>query len=356
MTKKKSTRPKPSPPPPPAEEQSPPQPGDSWDVTSADDVADYKAQWLWESRLAMGTLNLIEGRKQSGKSSILTAIAADVTGGPRLQGGRRRKLGSVIWYGVEEPLGVIRTRLALAGCPRGSVWFPGFTPDGILTKSLALPLDRDKLQRLVNRVNARLIVIDPITSAIEPGMSLKDEVQGRQVLEPIISLATETGCCVVIARHLTKGNKNAYDAGLGGSVVINCCRSALRCDRLPEGKSHVLSWVAHSFGDLPKSIAFGIEAGSIIQWQGESKYDAETLSQGLGDEAERDESADAENLLLRAVGEEWRRATAVINEAALAGVGARKLREAKAKLRIPSRRKTNADGAWWEWGPPPKKG
>ena len=60
-------------------------PGRSLRLTPASDVTPRPVRWLWDGRLALGTLNLLGGREGIGKSIVECTLAADITRG-RLPG------------------------------------------------------------------------------------------------------------------------------------------------------------------------------------------------------------------------------------------------------------------------------
>ena len=115
-----------------------------------------KVRWLWPSRIALGMLTILEGRKQCGKSTIAAAIAADVTGGPRLSRGRRRALGDVLWLTVEEDLArAVRPRLEASGAYLARVHFPEQPDRPGELRLLLLPEDLEQAKTVVVRVDGR---------------------------------------------------------------------------------------------------------------------------------------------------------------------------------------------------------
>jgi len=310
--------------------------------------------------LGLGTVACLCGRKGTGKSSVAAALAADVSGGPRIKGGRPRPLGHVLWYAAEEPTSTAtQPRLAEAGADLDQVSFLGVDRSGRLERRLSLPGDLWALQRTVVDSGARLLVLDPWTGCLSSGLSLNDEQSLRTALEPLAALADATGCTVLLIGHVRKeGHGPALDQVLGGVAVVNISRSVLRCDTHPDRpERYLLSHVASNVGLAPTlefSIAGPVAGAGAVHWHGESALDAETLAEGIGDSGDRDESADARQLLRRRLDAGRVPAKEMLGEALAAGISQRTLRRAKAKLHVPSYRTRTGAGSvgYWEWGPP----
>src|SRR5262249_60741279 len=93
--------------------------------------------------LAIGHRGLVGGDEGVGKSLFLARVVADATGGPRIDGGRRRRPGRWVLYlaGEESLAGSVVPRLAAAGAnlakvsfgpaagANGRCWRPGLPRD-----------------------------------------------------------------------------------------------------------------------------------------------------------------------------------------------------------------------------------
>src|SRR5262245_29737116 len=82
-------------------------------------------KYLWAPWLPFGHLVLVEGDEGVGKSLFLARVVADVTGGPRIDGGRRRRPGRWVLYlaGEESLAGSVVPRLKVAGADLSKVSF-----------------------------------------------------------------------------------------------------------------------------------------------------------------------------------------------------------------------------------------
>jgi hypothetical protein len=118
----------------------------------------------------------------------------------------------------------------------------------------------------------------------------------------------------------------------------------------------VLSVVACNYGARMTSKVYRFAAGPggypRIEWVGDADLDSDTIAEGRGSEAERDEWAEADKLLASVIGQGWVGVAVIAAEAERAGISPRMLRRAKARLHIPSRRVQQGSEGYWEWGAP----
>ena len=315
--------------------------------------------WLFPGRIPAAALSLIEGRKSIGKSTILAAICAQVTGGPTLPGCRKQKPAGCIWLGAEEDLeSMILPRLKTAGADMKRVHAPKRDPETGRTPRLHFPTDIETVEREIDRLGVKVIVMDPWSSYVDIGIDLHQENHARSVLEPLADLATRSGCAVILARHLRKGtNGPASDQGMGSVAIGNVCRAVCRVDAHPrEPKLRTLSVVACNLAERAPTLTYRIVSatggGAVIKWEGTSVLDADSLAEASFDNGERDVRGDAIRLLRTAIRDRWVGVNQIATEAREAGVGDRTLRTAKAELGVRSRKRTSGGRPHWEWGPP----
>ena len=67
-----------------------------------------------------------------------------------------------------------------------------------------IPEDLPKLSRAIERVGARLVVIDPIMAFLGENINSNSDKDVRSALKPLKQLAERTGAAGVIVRHLNK--------------------------------------------------------------------------------------------------------------------------------------------------------
>lgn len=325
----------------------------------ASDAEIRPVPWLMRGAVPDRCYTLIQGRKGTGKSTLVSAVVASMTGGPPVPGWVGPTTGRVVWCGEERMWGeVVVPRLAAAGSNVGLVHRLSETrPDGRKGR-YSLPDDLDALRDLLTRAQVRLLVLDPISRLVSPGLDLGQPQQGRLFADCLNDLAWECSLSVLATQHIKKGNiGDPLDAGYGSGELVNCARSVLRADHHPhEDGIRVLAVVAGNISQPMPTQAFTIvDAGreqARVRWHGEVDLDADTIAEGRGNEAERDEWHDADRMLALMIGEGWVRVDTIQEASLRAGITPRMLRRAKARLGIPSRQKMVGADHYWEWGHP----
>ena len=178
------------------------------EVFSAEHMKAEKVLWLWPNLLEEGQVNLVQGRKQCGKSSWIRTVAAHVSGGPPLPGMQRRKrnTGVVLWFAGEEGL---QTRVWPGLEAAGAVMSRVKVAHSHGTNSaspMRLPADTDRLIRLIRKLGVKLLVLDPIFNFSDGTLSLeKSTEEARRWMACPHRISHETGATVILARNLTKG-------------------------------------------------------------------------------------------------------------------------------------------------------
>lgn len=317
--------------------------------------------FLWPGHVLNGSLTVIEGPKGCGKSSLLAALAADCTGGPRLAAGQpARTARPVIWFaGEEDPVLDVRPKLLAAGADLQHVVFPGRDKTGKHIRHLSLPGDASLLADLARKLNAGLLILDPWSSCLPAGASTSDPVTTRQTMEVLAHIGQGSSAAVVITRNFRKDTSGgALASGLGSSEVSNVARAVIQLRPHPDQhRQHVCCVAAcNAFSPpLPRAYKLIPKDGSVkIEWGTSMDLTADQLAEGDVSSVGRDERRDALSILGPVLNGRWVPVKDLLDEARRAGVCERSLRAAKAEHRIPSRRVDETGHVHYEWGPPPK--
>lgn len=318
-----------------------------------------KLVYLLDRRVAFGTLTVVEGRKGAGKSTFLAALAADVTGGTRLPGGRKKRtLGPVLWLTQEESYftAVLPRIQAAGGDAKLILWPQGKAGEG--PARMVFPGHFKELERVIVDEGIKLVVMDPWASFLDSRCNQNDEQQGRAVTERLIDIGHRTAAAFVLARHLRKNTQgHALDHGSGSVAIGAAARSVLRIEAFPGRPGWtVIVRVGGNLGPPPPALAWElVDAGNVasIAWRGEHAIDAEELAAGQADAGERDESDNATDLLRTKLKDGWCAWKDLHFIALNNGISDRTLRRRKAELGILSRRRQKDGQPFYEWGPPP---
>lgn len=244
------------------------------------DVAPEPVAWLWGGRLARGKLTLLEGRPDEGKTTVALDLAARVTTGAPMPGeATRRAPAGVVVVTAEDGLGdTIRPRLDAAGADLTRVLAP--TPDEVVSLDEA---GLAWLRRACARVDAALVVLDPLVALMPGAVDAHRDQDVRRMLRPLRALAEDCRVAILAVRHLRKAAApTAKDAG-GGSVGIGAAARIVML-AAPDPGDPDRRVLARTKGNLAPpwpSRAYRLvpaEGGSVrVEWLDESPHSADAL-------------------------------------------------------------------------------
>ena len=154
-----------------------------------------------------GRATLLSGREKSGKSTLLTAAAAAVSTGGTFLGVAVTK-GTVLWASEEHPADVAR-RLRDFGADPDAVHVMQWRGDAIA-----------EIRAQAERLHPTLLVVDTLAAVAEAAAPESGSAsQWAKVMRPLVRIARETGCALVILHHATKADDKYRDSGEIGAAV-----------------------------------------------------------------------------------------------------------------------------------------
>src|SRR5215213_8635962 len=224
--------------------------------TLLSDVRTEIVTWLWQRRIPFGKLSVLDGDPDNGKSVLTTDLAARVTVGRNMpfETGTAVKGGAVI-LSAEDGVGdTIKPRFVAAGGDPSKAMILGHE------NPLGIPEDLPKIERAIEAVKAKLVIIDPIMAFLGENINSNSDKDVRSALKPLKQLAERTGAAVVIVRHLNKtpGGNVLYRGG-GSIGIIGSARSGLLVAAHPEDEDkRVLASVKHNLSMTPESLAYEV--------------------------------------------------------------------------------------------------
>jgi hypothetical protein len=238
-------------------------------------------RWLWENRVPLGALTLLDGDPGDGKSSINYDLTARVsTGRPMPESDAPSSPAGVVLIQAEDSLGAtVKPTLQRLGADLKRVRV--YDRRQFLQQPLMLPDDVPLIERGIQEVNARLAVVDPL-SAFLAGNSNSDQ-SVRRALGPLAALAERASCAIVVVRHLTKASSvNAIYRGAGSMGIIALARSALLVATDPTCEDpfhHILVQTKTNLAVAASLRYRTLKEKSVIliDWLGESPHTANAL-------------------------------------------------------------------------------
>jgi hypothetical protein len=195
-------------------------------LTPASAIKPRRITWAWDGRIPCGTLTSLVGVQGLGKSLLTLTLAAQVTRGD-LDGAWRGTPKDVLIIAVEDSWDVsIVPRLMAAGADLDRVHrFQMQTSAGALAPEL--PLDSAALKDAIEAHNVGLVIIDPVTSRFGGRLDIYRDTDVRKVLEPLATIAQETGAVVITVLHQNKGQSlDPGNVAIGSRAFVAVPRTA----------------------------------------------------------------------------------------------------------------------------------
>jgi len=319
-----------------------------------DQIEERPRNFLWEDRIVLSGLTLLDGDPGKGKSAITYDIAARVTTGrpmPLSTADTRPAAGVVLLQGEDSLSQDIRPSLRAAGADLGQVL--AFNRSSSSHQPIVFPDDIDMLEAAITENDARLVVIDPIASFL--GGNLNNDQSVRRALGPLAELADRHNVAIVLVRHLTKnGRGDPLYRGAGSIGIIGAARSGLIVGRDPACDKKYQHVLAHFKGNRSSAGSLAYRTvqnrdGTIrIEWLCPSDCQAEDIIV-VGPKHERTALQEAIEVLAEILSDGPLPAKEVVKLATDAQVSRRTLLRAKAKLRVRSRKVGGGPHAGWLW-------
>jgi len=302
------------------------------------DVQPEDVEWLWHPRIPLRRLTSLESDPGEGKTFLALAVATALSRGQGLPDVEAMEPGNTVFLTAEDNLSdTIRPRLDEMGA------------DVIRVFAIDEPFPLDAtglsyLETLIRSTSARLVVFDPITAFLPPGLDIYRSNEVRAVLSRLAHVAEAHKCAIMIIRHLAKGSTSkAIYRGLGSIDFTAACRSVLLAGHAPDDPtSRALVQIKTNLGPIADPLGYSIEEGQF-RWNGATTL---TAAQILAPEGEISSLVEAKTLLRDILADGPRDAKEVEGELKAAGISKATIRRAKKALRLEARKK----GAWFNRG------
>ena len=324
------------------------------------EVVPERVRWLWDGRIALGKLNLLDGDPGLGKSAVTIDLAARVSVGKPWPDGSECRAGGVVILSAEDGLAdTIRPRFDAAGGEPSKAVAVSTVPGAEGNeRQIAIPGDLATVEAAIKRVGAVVVVVDPLMAFLPGDVNSHSDQDIRRALAPLARLAERTGPAIVVVRHLNKATgANALYRGGGSIGIVGAARSGLLIAKHPEDdRRRVLAPIKSNLAALAPSLVFGLEsteAGAVrVDWKGESNLNAEALLSAPTDHEERSAARGAQDFLREMLEDGAGAVGDVRKQANDAGISWRTVERAKAALGVQATREGEAGkrgGGMWVW-------
>ncbi len=322
---------------------------------SAAQVKQEKLSFLWEPYIPNNSLTLITGDSQAGKSTLLSAIAAGVTRGVKMNKSGGHVPQRVLMFSPEEQLHVaVRSRLDVHNANLPMVFFGDYGSDQRLLPRMTLPADCGRLCERIKTMKIGLITIDPITSYLGSGFNPSSDSDVRGLLDMLTQIGLEASCTILITRHYRKSTEGTPLDRIGGAAAWgHYPRTVLACGFDPDNPEQRLMAVSKCMiGKPPPSMLYEVkpEGGAVkFTLGGESSITARDMGVSSLGAPERDALADAENFLMSALADGPVPCNDLKAFAFKNMISEATLRRAKKKRNVVSKVIVNAGDRYVEW-------
>jgi hypothetical protein len=255
-------------------------------VRPLSDLIEQVTPWLWPAHLAFGMPALLEGDPGLGKSLIALDLCARLSRGlPFPDGQPSPGPCNCLVLNSEDTEAEVRSRLAKLGADLERIFL--MESQEHCGKTIVLPSQIDRLERALERSDARLLVLDPVVDFLDANVYLNSDRGIRGMLAPLAQVTAKRSCAPLMQRHLNKSlGKQAIYRGSGAIGFVAACRMAwvVGRDPLDPGRC-VLAQVKNNRAALQPSLAYRVEpdppGAPRLSWLGESPFSADQVVSGL---------------------------------------------------------------------------
>ena len=240
------------------------------EVTPASDIVMKRARWLWEPghnlpQTPLGELVIPAGREGAAKSQYTIWKAACVTLGT-LPGELLGQPRNVIICAEEDSWEhTIVPRLTVAGADLARVFRVQVRHVASGSSySLQLPSDNGLLEAEITRLDAALVVFDPLLSVLDGKLNTHRAADVRAALEPLAAIAHRTVATMLGLAHFAKTEGRDAASLISGSHAFKDVARAVQVLARDSEDTGVLSQPKNNLGRTPSlSLSYRIEAESI---------------------------------------------------------------------------------------------
>lgn len=195
-------------------------------IVNLAEAQEEEVEWIWDRRLPRGELVILEGDPGIGKSFLSQMISTHIVDGKRFPNeratGQKPTKGKVLYFDLENDVArVTKNRMRANRTKNMSSFFQVDTPLTIMDEE-----DIELVYQAMEDLKPDLVVFDTLNNYLGSA-DTHNSKEATQALTHFSVLARDFDCCVVVLRHLNKGNSQALYRGQGSISQVGVARVVL---------------------------------------------------------------------------------------------------------------------------------
>ena len=190
-----------------------------------------------------------------GKSTLARGLALAVARGEPFLG-RVTVQGPVVYLALEEKRSEVQAHFAKMG-GTGEEIYTHFGPSP--QKGLY------KLEEVIDKYQPMLVIMDPLLKFIKVE-NTNEYAEMSSALEPLLSLARESGVHIICCHHTVKGERSGFDAILGSTAIFGGVDTGLMMRR--KGEQRLLISDQRYGQNLPETLISLDQMSGMVVDQG----------------------------------------------------------------------------------------
>ncbi|MBR5422635.1 MAG: AAA family ATPase [Clostridia bacterium] len=206
------------------------------EVVRASEITPRKVKWLWYPYIPFGKVTLLQGDPGDGKSKLMLTLSALLSQGkplPFADESDAHEPMTVIYQTTEDDADdTVVPRFIASDGDRERLIF-------ISENKKNLTFGDNRIKEAIEKFDARLLILDPLSSYIGDGCSLNAANETHAEFNHLISVARDTGCAIVIIAHMNKMKETSPLYRTSGSIdIAGAARSILAIERHNKRKNN----------------------------------------------------------------------------------------------------------------------
>jgi hypothetical protein len=303
--------------------------------------------YSWNPYIPTRCVSLFQGDPQTGKSTVVRAIAAALSNGsPLPPNDERREPMRVLYQNAEDDFSsVIVPHLKTLGANMSN--FARINED-----NKPLFFYDERIEAYIKHFRPHIVFFDTLQRYAGGKVNLNDLTAVTALFDYLTDIAKRYDCGIVVVSHLNKSDTKAEYKGFGSVGIRASVRSTITSGKIGEGTGRFGLFHSKSNGTkIGLPLEFEIYGDAEVRWIGVSKLTESQLLSGKGSDTKKGKYAIARKWLEENLVDGKAVWTADINEAMEEiGTSFATAKRVKQDLGIGNFRKDNK--VWWSFVTP----